>query len=220
MARVNLFDFGDQKNKGLWITGTRERTPKTHMRRNTAIHAIRERELRTRNGSTVDAAVTGVHSLTRFDDIRFQGDGVNLRKAGAIIDSGQDGTPLEFEVSEPRTGTDAEYLFVAGGGSLVKVDSAGVVTNWGIDPPAGSAWNITIGTGEEDDEVTVIDPQEKTFAVTTVTTGWTGTFDVPFRDRQQPTPFIDTDEIPTPSGSAVCMTFAPGLSDDDDVDFV
>lgn len=200
MPRTSLLDFNGEKHKGLWVSGPRERTPRSHMRRLTAIHAIRERLLRTRNGSITDVAVGAVHSLTRFDDVRFQGDGVNLRRAGVIINSAQDGTPLEFEVSEPRTGTDAEFLFVAGGGALIKVDSTGTVTNWGIDPPSGSGWNITIGTGEDDDEVTVVDPQEKTFASTTVTTGWSSFF-----NGNAAAPFLDTNLIPTPSGSAVCF---------------
>lgn len=207
MARVSLLDFSGEKHKGLWISGPRERTPRTHMRRLTAVHAIRERLLRTRNGSTTDVAVASVHSLTRFDDVRFQGDGVNLRRAGAIINSGQDGTPLEFEVSEPETATAAEFLFVAGGGALIKVDTTGAVTNWGIDPPAGTDWNITVGTGEVTDEVTVIDPQERDIASTVVTTGWLGSF-TNANGTTTAIAVLDTSEIPTPSGSAVCFTFA------------
>ena len=202
MPRVSLLDFDADKHRGLWIAGPRERTPRTHMRRLTAIHSIRERLLRTRDGSVTDVAVANAHSLARFDDVRFQGDGVNLRRAGVIIDSGQDGTPLEFEVSEPRTGTDAEYLFVAGGGSLIKVDTAGVVTQWGIDPPTGTDWNITVGTGEDSDQVTVADPQEKQIVDSTVVTNWTasdadGTL----------VGTIVTEDVLTPSGSAVCFSF-------------
>lgn len=172
MARVNLLNFNDRPHKGLYIAGSRERTPPSHMRRLTAVHAIRERILRTRNGTEVDATIAAAHSLGRMNDVRFQGATTVLYRNGVSIDTAYDGTPLEFEASNPRTGTAAEYLFVSGGGKLRKVDTTGTVTQWGIDPPSGGNWDAAGGTGETEEETTVIDPQETTIALTNSTSGW------------------------------------------------
>jgi hypothetical protein len=66
--------------------------------------------------------------LFRFNDIRFQGATTVLYRNAVSISTGYDGTPLEFAASEPRSGTDDRYLFVAGGGKLEKVDVGGVAT--------------------------------------------------------------------------------------------
>lgn len=200
MARVNLMDFGENKHQGLWISGPRERTPATHMRRLTGVNQLRERELRTRYGTTVDAAIVAAHSLANFNNVRFQGATTILFRAGISISTGFDGTPLEFEVSAPRTGTLAEFLFVTGGGKLEKVDTAGAVTQWGIDPPDDGNWGSAVsdvGTGEGNQETTVADPQERTLGDTTTTSGWFGT----------PSIFISTDNVQSASGSAICQTF-------------
>lgn len=208
MPRFQLMLFSEDKNKGLWVNGPRENTPKNFWRRQTGSHAIRERELRSRDGTTVDTTVPIAHSLSRFDDLRFQAAGTSLFRSGVSISTGLDGTPLDLIVSEPRTGTDAEYLFHCGGGRLEKVDSAGVVTQWGIDPPAGGNWGTSPGgTGEDDTETIVIDPQEKTIVDTTTLTpaGTGGWFTFP----ASPGPFISTDNVQSASGSAVCMNVVP-----------
>lgn len=204
MPRISLLDWNGGEPRGLWISGPRERTPRTHLRRYTAPHQIREREIRTRNGTTVDASIAAAHSLGRFDDVRFQGADASLFRAGVSIDTGYDGTPLDFVVSEPRVGTDAEYLFVCGGGKLVKVEDDGTVSQWGIDPPTGGGWSATGGVGEDSSETTVVDPQEKTIADTTSTTGWFGS----------PAPFQSTVDVDSPSGSAICQTFVAEESED------
>lgn len=202
MARYTLTFFAEEKNKGLWINGPRENVPKHFWRRNTGTHAIRERVLRSRDGTTIDSAVAAAHSLVRFDDVRFQAASGVLFRAGVTIATGLDGTPLEFVISEPRVGTDAEYLFYAGGGRLEKVDAAGVVSQWGIEPPTGGNWGTSPGgTGEDDTETTVVDPQERLIADTTTlrppdTSGWTA-----FPNAA----FVSTDEVLSPSGSAICF---------------
>ena len=196
MARFSLVLFNEDKNKGLWINGPRENTPRNFWRRQTGSHAIRERLLRSRDGTTIDSTVAAAHSLSRFDDVRFQAAGTDLFRAGVSISTGLDGTPLDLIVSEPRTGTDDEYLFHCGGGRLEKVDSTGVVTQWGIDPPSAGNWAVSPGgTGEDDTETTVVDPQEKTIADTTTIVGWQG----------NPPPFLRTTDVISPSGSAICQ---------------
>lgn len=201
MPRYQLVGFDEDKNMGLWINGSRETTPKNFWRRQTGSHAIRERELRSRDGTVIDTTVAAAHSLGRFDDVRFQGAGTSLFRAAVSISTGYDGTPLDLIVSEPRTGTDAEYLFVAGGGKLEKVEDTGTVSQWGIDPPTGGNWGIAPGIGEDDDEVVVIGPQETIIADTT-TLDPAGSFDGWFGF---PAPFLSTDAVDSPSGSAICQ---------------
>lgn len=173
MPRLSLVNFSDGSHRGLWVNGPRERTPQGFWRRLLAVHAIRDRELRTRDGTTVDAAVAAAHSLSRFDDVRFQGATTILFRAGVSISTGFDGTPLDMVVSEPRSGTDDEYLFVCGGGKLEKVDLTGVVTLWGIEKPLDANWGVSPGgDDEEDDDVVVTDPQLKDICPTTTTAGW------------------------------------------------
>lgn len=204
MARLKLLPLGN-KNKGLWVSGPREKTGGDFLRRNQAIHILRETELRSRNGTTADAAIAGAHSLTKFNDVRFQGDSTVLYRNAVSIDTGYDGTPLEFQASEPRTATDAEYLFVSGGGKLRKVDTTGTVTQWGISPPSSGDWGASIGGSEETDTaVTVFDPQEKTLIATTSFTGWGFAGDVEPALRLIP-------GFPTPSGTMICIN-----SDEDD----
>jgi hypothetical protein len=100
-----------------------------------------------------------------------------LYRASSAILTGLDGTPLTFAVSEPRSGTNAEYLFVSGsasGGRLKKVDTSGIVTNWGIAAPASGAW-ATEGESDASTEVTVTAPQSNNYNSTffSSTSGWT-----------------------------------------------
>lgn len=172
MPRISLLPL-KEKNKGLWVSGPRERTFLEYMRRNQATHLLREREIRSRNGTTAGAAIAAAHSLHKFNDVRFQGATTVLYRNAVSIDTAYDGTPLEFSVSEPLTGTDAEYLFVSGGGKLRKVDTTGTVTQWGISPPDDGDWGASIGgTEETETAVTVIDPQESAIAETTSAGNW------------------------------------------------
>lgn len=213
MARINLLGFKGDKHKGLWISGPRERTPETHLRRLTGIHSLRERELRSRNGTTVDETIAAAHSLIRFNDIRYQAATTILYKAGVSVSTGYDGTPLEFDVSEPRSGTAAEYLFVSGGGKLEKIDTAGTVTQWGIDRPDAGNWGTTVGdagTGEDDNEITVGTAQ------TTVLVPTDGTFSGGSQlqetfDGLLSSTFIDTVDVDSATGIATCGTFGQAI---------
>lgn len=81
------------------------------------------------------------HSLHRYNDLRFYGLDTRLFRNGAAIFDGFDGSRLSFVRMAPTQNTDVrqtqvpDHLFVAGGGVLKKVDAAGHVTNWGIEPP-------------------------------------------------------------------------------------
>lgn len=204
MPRITLTSFPEEKHRGLWINGPREGTPQGSWRRLTGAHSIRERQLRTRDGTTVDVAISAAHSLARFNDVRFQGATTVLYRNAVSISTGLDGTPLEFSVSEPRTGTEAEYLFVCGGGRVEKVDTSGTVTQWGIDPPSDATWGVSPGgTGEEETATTVVDPQERTLADTTSLTNWTG----------NPAPFVRTSGVVSASGSAICQTITESFDE-------
>lgn len=170
----------------------------------TALNAIRERELRTRNGTVLDTTVAAAHSVTRYDDIRFQAATTLLFRAGVQIDAGYDGTPLDLIVAEPRAGTDAEFLFTCGGGKLTKVDNTGAVTQWGISPPTTGVWGDGPGGNNERDDGTVVNPpQEKDINDVATTDGWTSTTGI----LQ-----VRTD-APTPTGNN--LEFGTGESDDE-----
>lgn len=215
MARFSLTFFSEDTQRGLWVNGPREQIPRGYWRRLTGPHAIRERLMRSRDGTTIDTTVPSAHSLGRFADIRYQAGAADLFKAGVSISTGLDGTPLDLIVSEPRTGTDKEYLFHCGGGRLEKVEEDGTVSQWGIDPPSTGPWGTEgSGIGEISDGVTVIDPQEKLIADTTTLapagspTGWFGV----------PAPFLETNNVLSPSGIAVCTTIQPDSGPGDDED--
>jgi len=204
MARVSLLYPDGEAHRGMWVMGPRERTPKTHLRRLTGVESILQAELRTRNGTTEDAAIAAAHSLHRFNDIRYQGATTVLYKAGVSLDTGYDGTPLEFDVSEPRVGTAAEYLFVSGGGKLRKVETDGTVSQWGIDPPEGGNWDAAVGTtGENEEEVTVGAGQTTPIIPTDGTYTGGVTFHDSFNGAAQNVN-IETEEVLSASGSAYC----------------
>lgn len=201
MARAKLLPL-QNKNRGLWVSGPREKTNPDYLRRNQGIHLLRETELRSRNGTTADANINAAHSLFKFDDVRFQGATTVLYRNAISISTGFDGTPLEFAASEPRTGTDAEYLFVSGGGKLEKVDTTGTVTKWGIDPPTTGDWGASVGGAEESETATtVFDPQEKTLIATNTTANWTSSGDISFGGAIE----LLSGQI-NPTGSMICAT--------------
>lgn len=209
MPRFTLTYFNEGKVKGLWINGPRETVPKGFWRRNTGSHSIRERQMRSRDGTVADTAVGVAHSLTRFDDVRFQAAGTTLFRSGAAISTGLDGTPLDFVVSEPRTGTDAEYLFHCGGGRLEKVEDDGTVSQWGITPPDTGNWGAAPGGNDEtSSEISVIDPQERTLGdTTTISPAGTGSW------FGFPAPFVSIDGVVAPSGSAICQNLVEESDD-------
>jgi hypothetical protein len=86
--------------------------------------------------------MANAHSLARFADLRFFAVAGDFYRNGIkILDSVFDGTRLIFAKMPPTTNVDvtatqiADHLFIAGGGTLKKVDATGDVSNWGIEAP-------------------------------------------------------------------------------------
>lgn len=135
MGAFNNFD------KWLYVSGPRDLIPRNALRRATGIHHIKTGSVRSRHGSTqIFSTTNNPHSLFRFNDLRFHGGGAasnNLYRDNASIDSSLDGSRLHFVSMQPTAGVE-DYLFVAGGGNLIKIDKLGAVTQWGIAAPADS----------------------------------------------------------------------------------
>ncbi len=148
---MKLFD-ATIKNRGLYIAGSRYSAVNDTLRRCRGVNLNLPGTLTSRWGSTklYDLAA---HSLVRHHDARFAGVGTQLYRNGSSIDTGYDGTRLSFvkmppspdvEIGGTQTGLmvrqagspiTQDYLFVAGGGRLRKVDNAGNPSNWGIAAP-------------------------------------------------------------------------------------
>lgn len=114
--------------------GSREAMPPATLRRAVGVNAIKTGTLRSRWGSTAVSELTLAHSLYRFRDSRFAGIGSGLYRDDVLIRGLLSGSRLRFVRMPPMPG-DEDYLFVAGGGSLVKVAPNGGVSKWGIDAP-------------------------------------------------------------------------------------
>lgn len=123
-----------QKNKGLWLAGATDEAPDGSLRRARGVHRLSSGSLRSRSGSAVIRPYNA-HSLYYFTDNWYYGVGTNFHKGAATIKTGLSGDRLSFSRMPPIAGI-VDYLFVAGGDALFKVDSGGNVTNWGIDAPA------------------------------------------------------------------------------------
>lgn len=120
-------------NGGLWVAGGKEQTPEGALRRNRGANAIKTGSLRSRLGSTLLYSLTA-HSLFRYNDVRFAGVSTSLYRDGSSIYALLDGSRLAFVTMPPQTDV-FDYLFIAGGGDLIKVDSSGNVSQWGIAAP-------------------------------------------------------------------------------------
>ncbi len=118
---------------GLWLAGGKEASPPGSYRRLIGSHRIHTGPLRSRVGSTSIQAATA-HSLYRFGTHRFAGVGKTLTRDGAVIYSGFGGGRLAFVRMPPQPGK-TDSLFVTDGTQKIKVDTAGNVTEWGIDAP-------------------------------------------------------------------------------------
>jgi len=137
---IKLFDPSNAFG-GLWLSGAKDKIPPGALRRVRGIHKFYSNSLRSRQGSTLVTALNA-HSLFRFGDVRFQGATTILYRAGSSILTGLDGNRLSFMRMPPSLQANiadtpvGDSLFVAGGGLMRKVDSAGAVTNWGIVRPS------------------------------------------------------------------------------------
>ena len=126
-------------DKGLWIAGGKETQPKGCARRYDAVDPIDTTTCRSRWGSTALGAGIGnanIKTLYRFAGHWIWNDSTGkLFKDSTQIASGLNNSVLTFVKMPPQVG-DVDYLFIAGGGNLIKIDQSANVTNWGIVPPS------------------------------------------------------------------------------------
>lgn len=120
-------------SQGWWPMGDRSAMPSGTLRRAEGVNSIRTGTLRSRYGATQLYALAA-HSLYRFRDVRFQGAGNVLYRNGVAAYGAFNGDRLTFARMPPTPGKE-DYLFVAGGGALIKVSPDGVLTRWGIEAP-------------------------------------------------------------------------------------
>lgn len=122
-------------SRGLWLAGPPEKSPPGTVRRGRGLHPVSTAgSARVRFGSKLVTTLTRTHTLLRFGLFRMAADGTDLWRAGGIIKSGLSGNRLA-SVTMPPTPGQADYCFVAGGGTLFKIDANGAITKWGIDAP-------------------------------------------------------------------------------------
>ena len=127
MATIRLSNF----EGGLFLGAPPDKMPQGTLRRALGLHDLMAGRLRTRNGKTLITSGLGdIHSLYRFDSVRFIGEGVNVKRNGSNVLTNQDGTRLAFVSMQVGLGV-TDFLFVAGGGALRKIDKSGTATAWG-----------------------------------------------------------------------------------------
>lgn len=120
--------------KGLWVAGGKDAAPQGALRRARGVARVHDGPLRSRLGSSLLTSLDA-YSLVRFNSKRYAGATTIFYENGVSIRTGLDGTRLTF-AKMPPTLAKQDYLFVAGGGSLFKVNPAGITSNWGIVAPA------------------------------------------------------------------------------------
>jgi hypothetical protein len=123
---------------GLTVTGPASGDAPMFMRRTRGLHEACLNELRPAPGRTPLfplPTTASIHTITRFNDVRYFGAGTILFREGAALLTGLNGQRLTLTRMPPGN-TQPDQLFVAGGGKGRKIDIADIVTNWGIDPPA------------------------------------------------------------------------------------
>jgi hypothetical protein len=128
---VTIADF----SRGLWVAGAKAHSPLGTLRRARGVSPLRTTALQSRPGSVAIRAGVTAHSLARFGDVRFYGVGDTFQRGTATVQSGLNGNRLRTVRMPPTSGID-DYLMVAGGGELFKVQTTGSATKWGIAPPA------------------------------------------------------------------------------------
>src|SRR6266446_2057996 len=130
-------------NTGLSLMGPKRITPPTALRKAKGIHDTNVGSLRSRHGETTLSSIASAHTLWRLDTIRYAASGDTLYRDGAALITGLDGQYLALAKSPPAPNL-ADSLFITGGGLSRKINSAGLVQNWGIAPPANG---LTVGAG-------------------------------------------------------------------------
>ncbi len=123
-----------QFTNGLYLSTPPDASPDGTLRRARGLHPLSNLSVRSRNGSTLLHALNA-HTISYFNDIWHMGVGGDLYRSDILVKSGLSGARLSLVRMPPTAGV-VDYLFCCGGGALFKVDAAGSVTNWGLEPPA------------------------------------------------------------------------------------
>jgi hypothetical protein len=138
-------------NRGLWVAPVEDEIPDGALRRATGVSPLVKQAITSRDGIRQMFAVRA-HSIYRFASAWYLGAGDDFyRDTLPIILDGLTGDRLAFARMGPTSGI-PDYLFVAGGGLLFKVDSEGTWTHWGISPPPdGMKFDSFVGLEKEID---------------------------------------------------------------------
>jgi hypothetical protein len=131
-----LFRITKLASGGLYLSGPDDRLPEGFMRRYRGVSTLAQNSIISRDGSDLLYSLNA-HSLVYFASNWYSGVSTSFYRAAAAIRTGLSGDRLSFATTAPVAGL-PDYLFVAGGGELFKVDSNGNDTNWGIAPPGSS----------------------------------------------------------------------------------
>lgn len=118
---------------GLYLSGPNDTLPEGFMRRYRGVSALATDSIISRDGSTklYDLAA---HSLAYLAGSIYSGVSTSFYYNSTLVKSSLSGNDLAFSVMAPVAGG-TDYLFVAGGGTLFKLDSDGNDYDWGITPP-------------------------------------------------------------------------------------
>lgn len=171
--------------QGLSVTGPASGDAPSTLRRAQGLHETCLNELRPASGNATIFGLAGIHSIARFNDVRYVGAGTSLYSTTTLILGGLSGEPLTL-LRLPPGNSQPDRLFVAGGGLLRKVDTSDNVTFWGIDaPPDGftvalvtqlikdielfedfTDWTVSPGTVTAADEATILQEGAASLKVT------------------------------------------------------
>ena len=136
---INIRDL----SRRLWLSGGRDTIPPNAMRRCVGAAPDPEPVVKSRWGSISRFFIRNVLAIASpLTTAHILSDGVNLYADSAIIDTGYNGGRPTF-VKAPVSLSSPNYIFVAGGGKLTKIDPQNNVTQWGITPPS-NAMNAAI----------------------------------------------------------------------------
>jgi len=137
----------DMLSNGLYLSGADDKLPQGTMRRYRGLHPLSTGSLLSRDGSAKHSTVLSpVHSLVYFNSLWYIGNSTVLCEDDTtIIITGLSGNALSFAIMAPVAGG-VDALFIAGGGTLYKVDQNGDEWYWGITAP-NTAPVLTDGGG-------------------------------------------------------------------------
>jgi len=166
----NLLDFSNF-NRRLWLSGGRSNAPADSLRRCRGVAPELTGSIRSMYPPQLLYANINALNLVYFQDNRYQFDGSKLYKNGAAIYStGFNGNRGTFVSMPPALGL-TDSLFMCGAGQNIKVDTAGNVTNWGIQYPT----NSMVAANNAQEQIVIINPNADTHGDFTSTTNVTVT---------------------------------------------